>query len=33
MFIKHELITPENVDHLYPNDALMGVTRSPVHSG
>ncbi len=33
VFIKHQLITPENVDHFYPNDELMGVTRSPVHSG
>ncbi len=24
-FIKHQLITPENVDHFYPNDTLMGV--------
>lgn len=24
VFIKHRLITPENVDHFYPNDALMG---------
>ena len=25
MFVKHQLVTRENVDHLYPNDALMGV--------
>jgi ribose transport system substrate-binding protein len=25
VFIKHQLITPENVDHFYPNDALLGV--------
>ena len=25
VFIKHQLITPENVDHFYPNDRLMGV--------
>lgn len=25
-FIKHKLITPGNVDHLYPNDALTSVT-------
>jgi ribose transport system substrate-binding protein len=25
-FIAHKLITPGNVDHLYPNDALTGVT-------
>ncbi len=28
VFIKHQLITPENVDHFYPNDRLMGVIRS-----
>ena len=25
MFVKHQIVTKENVDHLYPNDALMGV--------
>jgi len=25
VFIKHQLITPENVDHFYPNDSLLGV--------
>jgi len=25
MFVKHQIVTRENVDHLYPNDALMGV--------
>ena len=29
VFIKHQLITPENVDHFYPNDRLMSVIRSP----
>lgn len=23
VFIKHQLLTPENVDHLYPNDVLL----------
>ena len=23
VFVKHQLITPENVDHFYPNDSLM----------
>jgi ribose transport system substrate-binding protein len=23
VFIKHRLVTPENVDHFYPNDALI----------
>ena len=27
MFVKHQLVTRDNVDHLYPNDALMGVER------
>ena len=31
IFIRHQLITPENVDHYYPNDTLMGLTR-PVTS-
>jgi len=30
MFIRHLLITPENVDHFYPNDTLMGLGRTPV---
>lgn len=25
VFVRHHIITPENVDHFYPNDALMGV--------
>ncbi len=25
VFVRHHLITPENVDHFYPNDALLGV--------
>ena len=29
VFMRHQVITPENVDHLYPNDALLDtVTRS-----
>lgn len=26
LFIRHQLITPENVDHFYPNDSLLGLT-------
>lgn len=26
VFTKHQLITPENVDHLYPNDSLLGLS-------
>ena len=25
VFVKHQIITRENIDHYYPNDALMGV--------
>ncbi len=25
IFVKHQIVTRENVDHLYPNDALMGI--------
>ena len=25
VFIKHHLITPDNVDHFYPNDSLLGM--------
>jgi len=25
VFTKHQLVTPENVDHLYPNDTLLGI--------
>jgi ribose transport system substrate-binding protein len=25
LFIKHQLITAENVDHYYPNDSLLGI--------
>jgi ribose transport system substrate-binding protein len=28
VFIKHQLITPDNVDHLYPNDPLLAMTES-----
>ena len=27
-FIKHQLMTPENVDHFYPNDGLLALTES-----
>ena len=29
LFIKHQLITPENVDHFYPNDALLAAGAPP----
>ena len=28
LFVHHQLITPENVDHIYPNDALLGGAQS-----
>jgi hypothetical protein len=27
IFVKHQLITRDNVDQLYPNDGLLGVER------
>jgi ribose transport system substrate-binding protein len=27
VFMKHQLITPENVDHIYPNDKLTGLDQ------
>jgi ribose transport system substrate-binding protein len=30
VFVRHQIITPENVDHFYPNDALLG-TATPAH--
>jgi ribose transport system substrate-binding protein len=32
VFVKHQLVTPETVDHFYPNDRLMGV-RAEVSKG
>ncbi|GAC1667730.1 MAG: hypothetical protein NVS9B4_23600 [Candidatus Acidiferrum sp.] len=29
MFVKHQLITPENVNHFYPNDTLMELIKTP----
>jgi ribose transport system substrate-binding protein len=26
VFVKHQLVTPENVNHIYPNDELMQIT-------
>ena len=25
VFVKHQMVTPENVNHIYPNDELMGM--------
>jgi len=27
IFTRHQLVTPENVDHFYPNDGLLNLTR------
>jgi ribose transport system substrate-binding protein len=29
LFMKHQLVTPENVDHFYPNDSLMNLLKNP----
>jgi ribose transport system substrate-binding protein len=29
-FTRHQLITPENVDHYYPNDSLMSALETPI---
>lgn len=29
VFVKHQLITPENVNHYYSNDTLMGLITTP----
>jgi ribose transport system substrate-binding protein len=28
VFVKHQMVTPENVNHLYPNDALIGMSAA-----
>jgi ribose transport system substrate-binding protein len=28
VFVKHQLITPDNVNHVYPNDALMRISAT-----
>ncbi len=28
VFVKHQLVTPENIKHIYPNDALMHLTAA-----
>ena len=33
VFIKHHLITPETVDHFYPNDSLISIAAVWVASG
>jgi ribose transport system substrate-binding protein len=30
VFTRHQIITSENVDHFYPNDSLLGLTRAIV---
>jgi len=28
VFVKHQMVTPDNVNHIYPNDELMGVSAA-----
>jgi ribose transport system substrate-binding protein len=28
VFVKHQMVTPDNVNHVYPNDELMGVSAA-----
>ena len=28
VFMRHQIITAENVDHFYPNDSLLGVSSA-----
>src|SRR5947209_3478799 len=30
VFVKHQMVTPDNVNHIYPNDQLMGVTAASI---
>jgi ribose transport system substrate-binding protein len=30
VFMKHQLVTPEDVDDIYPNDQLLGLSQQPV---
>jgi hypothetical protein len=29
VFVQHKLVTPQNVDHYYPNDALEKMVTRP----
>ena len=29
VFMRHQIVTAENVDHFYPNDSLVGVANAP----
>ena len=28
VFVKHQMVTPDNVNHIYPNDELMGMSAA-----
>ena len=28
VFVKHTMVTPDNVNHIYPNDELMGMSAT-----
>jgi ribose transport system substrate-binding protein len=32
VFIKHQLLTPENVEHFYPNDGLLGMAGTSLQT-
>jgi ribose transport system substrate-binding protein len=32
VFIKHQLLTPENVEHFYPNDSLLGMAGTSLQT-
>jgi ribose transport system substrate-binding protein len=30
VFVKHQMVTPDNINHIYPNDGLMGVSAAGI---
>jgi ribose transport system substrate-binding protein len=30
VFVKHQMVTPDNVNHVYPNDELMALSTTPL---
>ena len=33
VFVKHQLVTPETVNHIYPNDQLISMTAGALPVG
>ena len=31
VFVKHQMVTPDNVNHIYPNDELIGLSAATFH--